>query len=111
MNYKSAQQEQSFLFPEDLEERKKEVFFYLDDPSNKGKEEQIFNYILTDWIPFILNEPITAPLFFDLVQNGKKHSYKATPERLNIIIRCLQSRNFDEILSTNTHTHTQSYMK
>lgn len=49
----------------------------------------------------IYNLPITTPVFFDLIQNGKLHSYRATPEKNNIIIKCLQSRNFDEIISEN----------
>lgn len=49
----------------------------------------------------ILTKPISTLVFFDLVQDGKLHRYKATPERLKIIINCLKSRNFDEILSDN----------
>ena len=48
---------------------------------------------------YILNLPITTPVFFDLIQNGKYHSFKATPEKINTIIKCLESRNFDEIIS------------
>ena len=104
MNYKSAPQEQTFLTREDISEGKKTVFFDFNDPKVKNDINGTFDYIINDWMGFIFNLPITTPIFLDLVQNGKLHSYKATPEKLEIIMKCLRSRNFDEIISENTHT-------
>lgn len=101
MNYKSAPQEQTFLTREDISEGKKTVFFDFNDPMVKNDINGTFDYIINDWMGFIFNLPITTPIFLDLVQNGKLHSYKATPEKLEIIMKCLRSRNFDEIISEN----------
>ena len=78
---------------------KKTIFFNLDDP--EINIDVTFDYLINDWMNFIFNLPITTPIFFDLIQNGKMHSFKATPERLNIILKCLQTRNFDTIISGN----------
>ena len=99
MEYKAAPLVKNFLTENDLDETKKTIFFNLDEPDINIDE--IFNYLINDWMEFIFNLPITTPIFFDLVENGRIHSYKATPEKINIIMNCLQTRNFDQIISGN----------
>ena len=99
MEYKDKPEISNFLSADDLEENKKSIFINLDDP--EINIDETFNYLINDWMSFIFNLPITTPIFFDLVQNGKIHSFKATPERLKIILECLETRNFDEIISAN----------
>ena len=99
MEYKDKPEISNFLSADDLEENKKSIFINLDDP--EINIDETFNYLINDWMSFIFNLPITTPIFFDLVQNGKIHSFKATPERLKIILECLETRNFDEIISDN----------
>ena len=79
VEYKDARKASNFLAPEDLDEAKKSIFINLDDPNLNI--EETFEYLIKDWMGFVFNLPITTPIFFDLVQNGKKHSFKATPER------------------------------
>lgn len=91
--------EQIFLTAED-NDHPKSIFFNLDTLKQNGTFDATCDYILKDWInDYISFLPITAPIFFDLVQNGKKHSYKATPEKMKTIIQCLKSHEFDQILS------------
>ena len=99
MEYKDTTKVSNFLAPEDLDEAKKSIFINLDDPNLNI--EETFDYLIKDWMEFVFNLPITTPIFFDLVQEGRKHSYKATPEKINTILNCLQTRNFDEIISSN----------
>ena len=99
VEYKDARKASIFLAPEDYDENKKTIFVNLDDPNLNI--EETFNYLINDWMGFIFNLPVTTPIFFDLVQEGKKHSYKGTPEKISTILKCLQSRNFDEIISNN----------
>ena len=99
VEYKDARKVSIFLAPEDYDENKKTIFVNLDDPNLNI--EETFNYLINDWMGFIFNLPVTTPIFFDLVQEGRKHSYKATPEKINTILNCLQTRNFDEIISSN----------
>ena len=80
MEYKDKPEISNFLSADDLEENKKSIFINLDDP--EISIDGTFNYLINDWMSFIFNLPITTPIFFDLVQNGKIHSFKATPERL-----------------------------
>ena len=101
MNYKSIPQEQSFLSIEDMDERKKTLTLDLENPNVQNNLDETFDYVIKDWMGYFFQLPISTPIFFDLVQNGKLHSFKGTPERLNIILKCLQSRNFDEIISGN----------
>ena len=99
MNYKDQGITQNFLSKEDINETKNSIFFHFDSPSVKDNIEAIFDYLKKDWMEYILNLPITTPVFFELIQNGKKHSCRATPEKIYTIIKCLESRNFDEIIS------------
>ena len=48
---------------------KKTIFFNLDDP--EINIDVTFDYLINDWMNFIFNLPITTPIFFDLIQNGK----------------------------------------
>ena len=100
MEYKEYEPaRQCFLTDED-DEHPKNIFFNLDELRRNEKLKDTYDYLLKDWInDYILLLPITTPIFFDLIENGKKHSYKATPEKLNTIIKCLRTYNFDEILS------------
>ena len=100
--YKPARQ--YFLSSED-DEHPKSIFYNLDDLKRNGKLNESLDYLLKDWIEdYIALLPITTPLFFDLIENGRKHSYKATPEKLSTIISCLRSHTFDEIISDNPLT-------
>ena len=99
MEYKANPEIPDYLPDNENYENKRSVYFNLEDPHINNPET--FDYIINDWMGFIFNLPITTPVFFDLKQNGKLHSYKGTPERLNIILKCLKSRNFDEIISDN----------
>ena len=72
---------------EDIIETKNKIFFHFDSPSVIDKIETIMDYLKNDWMEYILNLPITTPVFFDLIQNGKYHSFKATPEKINTIIK------------------------
>ena len=99
VEYKDARKASIFLAPEDYDENKKTIFVNLDDPNLNI--EETFNYLINDWMGFIFNLPVTTPIFFDLVQEGKKHSYKGTPEKISTILKCLQSRNFDEMFQVS----------
>ena len=105
MEYKNyAPASQYFLSDDDDDnyEHPQSIFFNLDDLEKKGTLNSTFDYLLKDWFnDFIVLLPITTPLFFDLIQNGKKHSYKATPEKLKTIINCLKTYNFDQIIYDN----------
>ena len=101
MNYKNNSYDGTFLNDEENNENKKKIFFDIDELQKNGKLDAVFDYILKDWIGYISNLPIYDMVFFDLVQNGRLHSFKATPEKLQTIIQCLKSRNFDEIISDN----------
>ena len=82
-NYEPATQ--CFLSDDDINENEhcKGIFFNLDDLEKKGTLNSTYDYLLKDWInDYVVLLPITTPIFFDLIQNGKKHSYKATPEKL-----------------------------
>ena len=99
MNYKGVNGSNFFLDDKEDDERKKKLFFDIDELKRTGKLDSIFDYVLNDWIGYINELPIYDMVFFDLVQNGRLHSYKATPEKLQTIIQCLKTRNFDEIIS------------
>ena len=101
MNYKGVNGSNFFLDDKEDDERKKKLFFDIDELKRTGKLDSIFDYVLNDWIGYINELPIYDMVFFDLVQNGRLHSYKATPEKLQTIIQCLKTRNFDEIISDN----------
>ena len=92
MEYKNyGPASQCFLSDDDIneDEHRKSIFFNLDELKEKGTLNSTFDYLLKDWInDYITLLPITTPLFFDLIQNGKKYSYKATPEKLKTIIQC-----------------------
>ena len=109
MEYKKDYQDyeptsQCFLSSEDVE-YPKNIFYNLDELKRNGKLDDTLDYLLKDWVDgYIALLPITTPLFFDLIENGRKHSYKATPEKLSTIISCLRSHNFDEIISDNPLT-------
>ena len=99
MDYKNNTAARLFL-SDDEDEHTKRIFFNLDDLKRNGKFEDTCDYILKDWFnDYIVSLPITTPIFFDLIQNGRKHSYKATPEKMQTIIQCLKNHQFDEILS------------
>ena len=104
MNYKNSTYGGGFLNDKEDNEYKKKIFFNIDELQKNGKLDSVFDYILKDWIGYISNLPIYDMVFFDLVQNGRLHSYKATPEKLQTIIQCLKTRNFDEILTDNPIT-------
>ena len=75
---------QYFLSSED-DEHPKSIFYNLDDLKRNGKLNESLDYLLKNWIEdYIALLPITTPLFFDLIENGRKHSYKATPEKLQL---------------------------
>ena len=100
-SYKSTGANPVFLPAEETDEHKKTIYVDLENPNIINNIDSTFDYIINDWMGFIFNLPITTPIFFDLKQNGKIHSYKATPEKISTIMKCLQSRNFDEIISDN----------
>ena len=81
MEYKEYEPaRQCFLTDED-DEHPKNIFFNLDELRRNEKLKDTYDYLLKDWInDYILLLPITTPIFFDLIENGKKHSYKATPK-------------------------------
>lgn len=64
MNYKVPGNEQSFLNKEDIDETKNKIFFHFDSPSVIDKIETIMDYLKNDWMEYILNLPITTPVFF-----------------------------------------------
>ena len=105
MEYKNyGPASQCFLSDDDIneDEHRKSIFFNLDELKEKGTLNSTFDYLLKDWInDYITLLPITTPLFFDLIQNGKKYSYKATPEKLKTIIQCLKTYNFDQVIYDN----------
>ena len=94
MNYKDPTEVRPFLSDEEINETKNKIFFNFELPSVKDKLDVIFDYLKKDWMEYIFNLPISTPVFFDLVQNGKYHSYKATPEKIQTILKCLESRNW-----------------
>ena len=101
MEYKAIPGITNFLPEDELNETKKSIFVNFNDLEKQGKLEETFDYIINDWMGFIFALPITTPIFFDLIQNGRMHSCKATPEKINVIMNCLQTRNFDEIINAN----------
>ena len=90
MEYKAIPGISNFLSENELDETKKTIFVNFHDLEKQGKLEETFDYIINDWMGFIFELPITTPIFFDLIQNGRMHSCKATPEKINIIMNCLQ---------------------
>ena len=103
MDYKNYEPTtQCFLSDDDIGEHPKSIFFNLDELNERGTLNSTYDYLLKDWFnDYIVLLPITTPLFFDLIQNDKKHSYKATPEKLKTIIQCLKTYNFDQIIYNN----------
>ena len=100
MDYKNIAAASQFFLTDEDNVQPKSIFFDIDKLKRNGNLNATYDYILKDWInDYIALLPITTPIFFDLIENGKKHSYKATPEKLNTIIKCLRTYNFDEILS------------
>ena len=100
MDYKNIAAASQFFLTDEDNVQPKSIFFDIDKLKRNGNLNATYDYILKDWInDYIALLPITTPIFFDLIQNGRKHSYKATPEKLNTIIQCLKTYNFDEVLS------------
>ena len=87
MDYKNIAAASQFFLTNEDNVQPKSIFFDIDKLKRNGNLNATYDYILKDWInDYIALLPITTPIFFDLIQNGRKHSYKATPEKLNTII-------------------------
>ena len=83
----------------DLSDPKK-FFVDLDEPEVQKHYQQVCSVILEQWFkPNFLNLPNGTPTFFELIENGQTHYYKATPERIQIIFECLQKGEFDYIIT------------
>ena len=78
----------------------KRFFVDLDDPAVQKHCHQVCSIILDQWFkPNFLNLPNGTPTFFELIENEQPHYYKATPERIQIILECLKNGEFDYIIT------------
>ena len=97
MQYKQVAATQNSFTPT-REEGNSSIFVDLEDPDTKAYIDFEFDKVLKWMEENVFMSPVTIPIFFDLTKNGQRHSYKATPERIKVILQCLKTRNFDEIL-------------
>ena len=83
----------------DLSDPKK-FFVDLDKVVVRADITEVCKRILEEWFkPNFLNLPNGTPTFFELIENEQPHYYKATPERIQIILECLKNGEFDYIIT------------
>ena len=83
----------------DLSDPKK-FFVDLDKVGVRADITEVCKRILEEWFkPNFLNIKNGTPAFFKVIENGKTHYYKATPERIQIILKCLQDSEFDQVIT------------